>query len=124
MIREPACLADAIESHLLPVYFGEQRSAAIEPIDVNAGSKTQAIDSKVRPVRITDNLPWIEFRAQEPGVLAGPGKRPLHEKRRQVHSARNAIIAWSQETATGRVTWPIVARCNLVKESARLLRAG
>ena len=109
---------------LLAVEFTQQRLPVLEPADIQSVAESQRIDLERLVVRVAGDLPGIVLRAQEPGVLAGPGQWPLQQEGRQIDTAGNAIGPRTQERARGRVIGPVVPRRHLVEEPAGLPLTG
>ena len=63
----------------------------MEPIGVEPGGQGQAVVAGLGPLRVEPELPGVVPRAEEPGVLARPGERPLDQPERQGHAVGDAV---------------------------------
>ncbi len=88
----------------------EEVPAAVQPLGVETGGQGEGIVAGLGPVRVEAKLPGVVTRAQEPGVLPGPGERALDQADRQGHAARHAVTPAPKAVEHGRITREIVPR--------------
>ncbi len=84
----------------------------------------EAVLAEAGLVRVLLDLPGVVLRAEEAGVLAGPGQRAFHQERRQHHAAGDAVGPRTDVVQARGVARIVVARGDLVEERARLGVAG
>ena len=78
----------------------------MEPVGVEPGGQGQAVVPRLGLVRVEPELPGVVPRAEEPGVLARPGERPLDQPERQGDAVGDAVVAggrtWSSDGGVAR----------------------
>ena len=112
------------ELSLLAVDIAEQSGPVAQPADFEAGCQAEAVHAKIGPVRVAVDLPGIVLWAEKAGMLSRPGQRALHEERRQVDAAGNAVAARPEIGVARGIAGPIVARRHLVEKCPRLKMPG
>ena len=99
----------------------------MESLGRQAVGEFQRVVAALGLVGVEAELPGVVLGAEEPGVLARPGERPLDQAERQCHAARDAVAPAAEAVDDGRVAREVVARGDAVEvggATRRRLLAG